>query len=77
MKSIINDVQTEVKINPYPKLMLSPITGHVYFMNAETVGMIVYMGDSGKDVFGLGQCRVDWILPHLVDFTGSICLSND
>ena len=57
---------------PYPKLMIDPQDGDIFFMKTESIGTLLHSTRKGTDVGNANS----WITSTFVDFEGSITLSN-
>ena len=69
----IRAVRTEGADTSYPRLMAYP-TGSVILFTEKTVGMCV----QGDDITPTGHHSFNWgSINELVDFTGSVTLSNE
>lgn len=73
MKVIVNDNQAS-KERPFPKLMKNPATNAIWLMKSKSAGTIL---NEGSSLFDTADVCTELNTQKLVDFEGSVTLSND
>ena len=75
MKSEVVETRKPTPIKPYPKLMISKDTGDVYIVTSN--GHVTRVSSKDLDKRPLGRRSNELVMTSLLDFHGSVILSNE
>lgn len=74
IKVTLGEAQTQEE-KPFPKLMISKVTGNIVLFHSNKKGTVVFLGEN-NGTYCLGEYRDDLNIGNFTDYNEQITLQN-